>query len=870
MKPIINFKSDYAPFQQTMLRYSGALGSNKNSLLQGFFSVDPRLSLIPARRYQKKIVSSVTNAREFPARKRWLTKTATGFSLTPSKKPVRQGEKISPDSRWSRWSRWSIEANSDKTAYAGPQFQNSSVIRSKLSPEEALYFSTIAALSKASAKSKAKITLLEEANSSEDELAAEQLCYDGIRKRLEVMRAEREAKKLDAKVAADAARVIAVKEVKEKLRAERENSAAAAAKKPILDACREAEKKAKSKLDLARSQGLSGEAIFPFETKFAAASAKMTKLRIKNATEAAAFKEKNNADLTGAMKKRSSGTNAESAILAEAKINFRNANLRALSATDILNKAGEGGREVAKEFFDLEQRLLSEATTQLSEAREKKDIEKVETKAEKKAAKAARENRLEDKVAESNAVKPILTREEAASWFKAFSANSSGIFDGLFASDFVHNGALNSEGNGGNVFRNFAGVETLDSVSSDILKGGSNLSLKQVSQRRPQARVSDLKLLTAKKLAYHAGLFDTDGSLMVLFVKGATGCVLGWRISVRASFSQKSVRNKYLQEICDEIGIQTLFPKKGTVHPQSNVSIDSTEVLKDYLERIEPYLKLKGPRVSLGRAVLELLPQIRGASEANIKLFVSVCEMAGQAAFLNNSTSDVNDLATVMEHLSNLTFLKDETKQWLVDTAKQQALDKVKRDLLRSQEKLAFQANINRSRPVAKTRGPLNVLSETDKSYIGGALDGDGCFSAVFTKDARSPFGFRIRVSVVLSQLSIRSHYLNLISQITGVGSVSDKDSGMSEYSIKDAAALREILTIIGPETRMKRARAALCLQLLDLLPATHNDINFFLKAGKLVDKISGLNDKVGVRTHSFQSVTNHLIKQNLLLPGDY
>ena len=137
-----------------------------------------------------------------------------------------------------------------------------------------------------------------------------------------------------------------------------------------------------------------------------------------------------------------------------------------------------------------------------------------------------------------------------------------------------------------------------------------------------------------------------------------------------------------------------------------------------------------------------------------------------------------------------------------------------------------------------------SVLTEQEKSYIAGFLDGDGCimFQLIRRKDYR--YGYQIRASVVFYQKTIHAdHLLWLQNKFNGIGYFRNRNDGMSEYTIVGITDVITVLKLLKPYIRLKRKHIIVAFKIAKLLPRYKRlDDKLLLRVSQLVDSFGSLN----------------------------
>ena len=134
-------------------------------------------------------------------------------------------------------------------------------------------------------------------------------------------------------------------------------------------------------------------------------------------------------------------------------------------------------------------------------------------------------------------------------------------------------------------------------------------------------------------------------------------------------------------------------------------------------------------------------------------------------------------------------------------------------------------------------------MSNEEKAYIAGFLDGDGSIMAqlVSRKDYR--LGYQIRVSVVFYQKSTHQEILLWLKEQLGYGYVRRRNDGMSEYTIVGLREVEHVLTLLYPFLRLKKALAKDVLGLIKQHPPQRKmTVSQLISLSKLVDKTASFN----------------------------
>ena len=135
----------------------------------------------------------------------------------------------------------------------------------------------------------------------------------------------------------------------------------------------------------------------------------------------------------------------------------------------------------------------------------------------------------------------------------------------------------------------------------------------------------------------------------------------------------------------------------------------------------------------------------------------------------------------------------------------------------------------------------MKNLSEKEKSYVAGFLDGDGCimFQLIRRKDNR--YGYEIRASIVFYQHENNLYHLKWLKKFYRVGYIRKRDDKMLEYTIVGLKKVMPILKSLYPYLRLKKPHAKLALKIESILSGKVN-LRKFIKAAQLVDSFGKIN----------------------------
>ena len=106
-------------------------------------------------------------------------------------------------------------------------------------------------------------------------------------------------------------------------------------------------------------------------------------------------------------------------------------------------------------------------------------------------------------------------------------------------------------------------------------------------------------------------------------------------------------------------------------------------------------------------------------------------------------------------------------------------------------------------------------MTNEEKAYIAGFLDGDGSIMAqlVYRKGYR--LGYQIRTSIVFYQKTIHLKHLFWLKEQLGYGYIRDRRDGMSEYTIVGLREVEAVLKLLGPFLHLKNGLARSVLAII-------------------------------------------------------
>ena len=146
-------------------------------------------------------------------------------------------------------------------------------------------------------------------------------------------------------------------------------------------------------------------------------------------------------------------------------------------------------------------------------------------------------------------------------------------------------------------------------------------------------------------------------------------------------------------------------------------------------------------------------------------------------------------------------------------------------------------------------------MTEVEKAYVAGFLDGDGSVMAHIVPHRECRFGYAIRVVVKFSQHEDSNETLIELKQLCGDGYLSQANKHVRELALKSSRSVERLLKDIGPYVRIKRKQVERALALIERLKHVQT-ADEFRQAAESVDSISAVNFKSrSRRKHTSQTI---------------
>ena len=159
----------------------------------------------------------------------------------------------------------------------------------------------------------------------------------------------------------------------------------------------------------------------------------------------------------------------------------------------------------------------------------------------------------------------------------------------------------------------------------------------------------------------------------------------------------------------------------------------------------------------------------------------------------------------------------------------------------------------------------MKKITNSQKAYIAGFLDGDGSVYIKLTKNDSYKYGYQIAPYITFYQKENHIDFLKKLKSILGVGYTRLRKDGVAEYIIGDEKSLICFAKQILPFSLLKSKQLKLLLEVLKLKVDIKN-AKEFISLCKKIDRFRELNYSKK-RKQDSEEVKKSFIKNGLLTP---
>lgn len=150
-------------------------------------------------------------------------------------------------------------------------------------------------------------------------------------------------------------------------------------------------------------------------------------------------------------------------------------------------------------------------------------------------------------------------------------------------------------------------------------------------------------------------------------------------------------------------------------------------------------------------------------------------------------------------------------------------------------------------------------LTNEEKAYIAGFLDGDGHILAQIIKGDAYKYKFNIRFSIIFLQKQDRHNFMQKLNSMLKFGYLRIRKDNISEYTITGSESVEIVLKILNKYIILKKELVNLILHIIDVKKSIKNKEDF-IKLCELVDQTSKYNYSKK-RTVTASIVKNYLMQ---------
>jgi len=147
--------------------------------------------------------------------------------------------------------------------------------------------------------------------------------------------------------------------------------------------------------------------------------------------------------------------------------------------------------------------------------------------------------------------------------------------------------------------------------------------------------------------------------------------------------------------------------------------------------------------------------------------------------------------------------------------------------------------------------------SETEKAYAAGLLDGDGAIMATIEKHQEKKFGFRVRITVKITQSQRK--ILDWFLKKFRIGLIR-KNRTTFDWQIRDQKAVAGFLDQVIPYLKVKKPQAKKALRIMQ---RTIKSLKQLQQVANLADSLARLNVRSKGRRKNFVTMVQENCSRN-------
>ena len=156
-------------------------------------------------------------------------------------------------------------------------------------------------------------------------------------------------------------------------------------------------------------------------------------------------------------------------------------------------------------------------------------------------------------------------------------------------------------------------------------------------------------------------------------------------------------------------------------------------------------------------------------------------------------------------------------------------------------------------------------MKTSQRAYIAGLLDGDGCIMLQLRQRSDFRFLFRPKTVVILYQESRHHEDIQYIQSMIGAGYVYKRNDHMSEYRLEGHKQVKDLLVKLKPHVLFKQKQLEFMLKAITILQKRKYSLDDFLRVCNLSDLIARQNYSTSARKYSASYVRSRLQDKGLV-----
>lgn len=157
-------------------------------------------------------------------------------------------------------------------------------------------------------------------------------------------------------------------------------------------------------------------------------------------------------------------------------------------------------------------------------------------------------------------------------------------------------------------------------------------------------------------------------------------------------------------------------------------------------------------------------------------------------------------------------------------------------------------------------------MTEIDKAYIAGFLDGDGSIMLQLKPRKVVSYGFRVKTVICFYQDSRYEKGLSWIRDRLEIGYLSRRKDGISELRVEGFKSVKSILTNLQPFIIFKEKQTEIMLEAINIMEQNPSPEDF-LKVCQLSDQISSINYATTRKKYNYEYVYSSFVSRGLIRP---